>query len=167
MNTLGRYFGQAVAYLLFIAFIGYFSTSPAYTHVPADKALIKFTFTHAGKRIKPVHDMRSKADMAKLPPQLRAKKHSRERASLDIEFEMDGRMLFQAKVPPRGLAHDLPSPVYERFLVAAGEHNFRVRMRDDIHVQGFNYHGEKSVTLAPLQTMVIDFDNIRKKFIFE
>ncbi len=167
MSTWGRYLGQAVTYLLFVAFIGYFSTSPSYTHVPADKALIKFTFTRAGQRIKPAHDMRTKEEMAKLPPQLRAKKHSRERASLEIEFEMDGQMIYQARVAPRGLSHDLPSPVYERFLVSAGEHHFRVRMKDDIHVEGFNYSGEQTVTLKPLQTLIIDFDNIRKEFIFK
>ena len=167
MSAVGRYLGQGMAYLMFIAFIGYFSTSPSYTHVPADKALIKFTFTHAGKRTKPIQDMRSKADLAKLAPQLRSLKHTRERSSLEIEFEMDGQILFKETVLPRGLSHDLPSPVYERFLVPAGEHTFKVRMNDDIHVEGFNYHGERTVSLIPLQTMVIDFDNIRKEFIFE
>jgi hypothetical protein len=167
MNTWGRYLGQGIIYLIFVAFIGYFSTSPSYTHVPVDKALIKFTFTHAGKRIKPIHDMRTKADLAKLPPQLRAIKHSRERAALEIEFEMDGKMLFQAKVSPRGLSHDLPSPIYQRFTVPVGKHHFRVRMKDDVHVKGFNYFGEKTMILKPLQTIIIDFDNIRKEFIFE
>jgi len=167
MKTWGRYLGQGLAYLLFIAFIGYFSTAPSYTHVPSDRALIKFTFTHAGKRVKPFNDTRSKEDLAKLPPQLRAKKHSRERSPLDIEFEMDGQILYRATVQPRGLSHDLPSPVYQRFVVAVGEHHFRVRMRDDIHHEGFKYNGEKTVKLAPLQTLIVDFDNIREQFIFE
>ncbi|MCF7821798.1 MAG: hypothetical protein K9M17_05070 [Mariprofundaceae bacterium] len=167
MNTLGRYIGQGVVYLIFIAFIGYFSTSPSYLHVPADMALIKFTFSHAGKRIKEFDDTRTKEEMAKLPPQLRTKKLSRERTSLEVEFEMDGQMLFQKKILPRGLSHDLPSPIYERFIVPAGEHHFRVRMNDDIHVEGFNYFGEKSVTLAPLQTMIVDFDDIRNEFVID
>lgn len=165
MNALGRYLGQGVVYLIFIAFVGYFSTSPSYMHVPADKALIKFTFSHAGKRVKEFNDTRTKEDMAKLPPQLRAKHLSRERSPLDVEFEMDGKIIFQEKIAPRGLAHDLPAPIYERFIVPAGKHHFRVRMRDDVHVEGFNYFGEKSVTLAPLQTLVVDFDDIRKEFI--
>lgn len=165
MNTLGRYLGQGVAYLIFIAFIGYFSTSPSYLHVPADMALIKFTFSHAGKRVKEFNDTRTKEDLAKLPPQLRARKRSRERSPLEVEFEMDGQMLFQKKVVPRGLAHDLPSPIYERFIVPAGKRHFRVRMKDDIHVEGFNYFGEKTMTLKPLQTMIVDFDDIRKEFV--
>jgi len=167
MKKTGRYLGQGLGYLLFIAFIGYFSSMPIYTNMPADQALIKLTFTHAGKRVKPFKDTRSKEDLAKLPPQLRFKKHSRERFPLRVEFEMDGRIIYQAEISPRGLSHDLPSPVYQRFTVPAGKHHFRVRMGDDGHQKGFNYVGEKTVELAPLRTLIIDFNNIRKQFIFE
>lgn len=167
MSKVWRYLGQGAGYLLFIAFIGYFSTSPSYTHVPSDRALIKFTFTHAGKRVKPFHDTRTREELAKLSPQLRYRKHSRERSPLEVEFEMDGQILYRAVVPPRGLSRDLPSPVYQRFTVPAGEHHFRVRMKDDIHHEGFNYVSEKTLTLVPLQTIIVDFDNNRKQFIFE
>jgi len=167
MKAWGRYLGQGLAYLLFIVFIGYFSNSPAYTHVPSDQALIKLSFTHAGQRLIPFNDTRSKADFAKLPPQLRAIKHSRERSSLRVELEMDGQILYHADISPRGLSHDLPSPIYQRFTVPAGKHHFRVRMADDIRHEGFNYVGEQTVELAPLHTLVIDFNNIRREFIFE
>jgi len=167
MKQIWRYLGQGLGYLLFIAFIGYFSSMPSYTNVPADQALIKLTFTHAGKRVHPFKDTRSKEDMAKLSPQLRFKKHSRKRFPLRIEFEMDGRIVYQAEIPSRGLSHDLPSPVYQRFTVPAGKHHFRVRMGDDAQQKGFNYTGEKTVELAPLHTLIIDFDNTRKQFIFE
>jgi hypothetical protein len=167
MSIWGRYLGQGITYLMFIAFIGYFSSNPVYTNVPEDQALIKLTFTHASKRVKPVHDMRSKEDMAKLPPQLRAKKRSRERFPLRVEFEMDGKIVYKAEILPRGLSRDLPSPVYQRFTVPAGKHHFLIRMGDDNPDKGFSYFGEKTVNLAPLHTMIIDFDNIRNKFIFE
>jgi len=166
MKVWGRYLGQGLGYLLFIVLIGYFSNSPAYTHVPADKALIKLTFTHAGKRLKPFHDTRTKEDFAKLPPQLRARHHSRERSALRVEFSMDGKVLYQAVVPPRGLSHDLPSPIYKRFIVPAGTHRFRIRMADDIRREGYSYASEQTISLEPLQTLVIDFDNIRGKFVF-
>jgi len=167
MKNIWRYLGQGVAYCLFIAFIGYFSSMPVYINMPAKEALIKLSFTHAGKRINPFNDTRSKEEMAALPPQLRARKHSRERSPLHIEFEIDGKMLYQAEIPPRGMSHDLPSPVYQRFTVPAGKHHFSVRMSDDMHHPGFNYSVEKTITLAPLHTLIIDFDNIRKEFIFE
>jgi len=167
MNKIWRYLGQGIGYLLFIVFIGYFSSMPAYTNIPADQALIKLTFTHAGKRVHPFHDTRSKKDMAKLSPQLRFKKHSRKRFPLRIKFEMDGKIVYEAEIPPRGLSRDLPSPIYQRFTVPAGKHHFRVFMGDDGHHKGFNYTGEKTVELAPLHTLIIDFDNTRKQFIFE
>jgi len=167
MKQIWRYLGQATVYLLFIAFIGYFSSMPSYTNMPADQALIKLTFTHPGKRVHPFKDTRSKQDMAKLSPQLRFKKHSRKRFPLRIQFEMDGKVVYQAEIPSRGLSHDLPSPVYQRFTVPAGKHHFLVRMGDDAQQKGFGYVGEKTVELAPLHTLIIDFDNTRKQFIFE
>lgn len=168
MNMQLRYLGQAVFYILFVAFLGYFSTSPAYTHVPADKALIKFAFTHPGKRVTPFEDKRTKEEMAKLPPQLRAKKHSRERSPIRVKFEMDGKIVYEAEVPPRGLSRDLPSPVYERFIVPPGEHHFRVSMGDDVHdLEHYNFVDEYTVTLKPLQTLVIDFDNNQHHFVFK
>jgi len=159
--------GQGLGYLLFIAFIGYFSSMPSYTNIPEDQALIKLTFTHASKRVKPIKDMRTREEMAKLPPQLRAKRHSRERFPLRVKFEMDGQVVYEAEILPRGLSRDLPSPVYQRFTVASGRHHFRVYMSDDGRSEGFNYTGEKTVVLGPLHTLIVDFDNIRKQFIFE
>ncbi len=167
MKNLWRYLGQGLVYFLFIAFIGYFSSMPTFTNVPADQALIKLTFTHASKRVKPFNDTRTKEDIAKLSPQLRYQKHSRKRFPLQIEFAMDGRIVYQAEIMPRGLSHDLPSPVYQRFTVPAGKHHFRVRMGDDGQPKKFNYTAEKTIELAPLQTLIIDFDNTRKQFVFE
>jgi len=167
MKKIWRYLGQGLGYLLFIAFIGYFSSMPSYTNMPANQALIKLTFTHAGKRVKPFNDTRSKQDLAKLSPQLRFQKHSRKRFPLRVEFEMDGKIVYQAEIPSRGLSHDLPSPIYQRFTVPAGRHHFRVSMGDNGQNKGFNYTGEKTVELAPLHTLIIDFDNTRKQFIFE
>jgi len=167
MKKTWRYLGQGLIYFLFITFIGYFSSMPSYTNMPADQALIKLTFTHPGKRLKPFHDTRTKQELAKLSPQLRYAKHSRERSPMSVKFEMDGQIVYQAEIQPRGLSRDLPSPVYQRFTVPAGKHHFRVRMSDDIHYKGFNYTGEKTIELTPLHTLVIDFDSIRKQFVFE
>jgi len=167
MKKTWRYLGQGLIYFLFISFIGYFSSMPSYTNMPANQALIKLTFTHPGKRVKPFHDTRTKQDLAKLSPQLRFQKHSRERFPLVVEFDMDGKLVYKAEIPSRGLSHDLPAPVYQRFTVPAGKHHFRVRMGDDDPDKGFGYVGEKTVNLAPLQTLIIDFNNVRKQFVFK
>jgi hypothetical protein len=167
MKTAMRYVGQGVFYLLFIAFIGYFSTAPSFTNVPPGDALVKFTFAHPGERLVPCVK-RTPEEMAKLPPQLRINVEcSRERAPLQVEFMVDGRMVYQAEIQAKGLKHDLPSPIYERFTLPAGQHQLVVRMRDNVHDQGFTYTAEKTMVLAPLQVLVIDFDEITKQFIFE
>jgi len=165
-TTVKQYFGQGLGYLLFIAFIGYFSTEPSFTNMPADQALIKFTFTHPGVRLVPCVK-RPAAEMAKLPPQLRRSMEcSRERAPLQIEFEIDGQMVYQMEVPAKGLKNDLPSPVYERFNVPVGQHHLQVRMRDNATDEGFTYTAEKTVVFAPLQVLIVDFDAINKEFTF-
>ncbi len=167
MNTPLQYLGQAVWYGLFIAFVGYFSTSPAYTHVPPGHALIKLTFTQPGKRLEPCVQ-RSPEELAKLPPQLRKPtKCPRERSPVWVVFEIDGERFYEAKIEARGLSKDLPSPVYQRFIVPAGKHALQVRMRDDVKTEGYNYAGEKTMVLEPLQTVVIDFDKSRREFTFE
>lgn len=167
MKTAKRYFGQGLFYLLFIAFIGYFSTEPGVTNLPADQALIKFTFTHPGRRLVPCVK-RSAEEMAGLPPQLRYDmKCSRERAPLQVEFEIDGRMVYRAEIAAKGLQNDLPSPVYQRFNVPVGRHHLQVRMRDNATDKGFTYTAEKTVVFTPLQVLIIDFDGNNKAFTFE
>jgi len=167
VKSVKRYFGQGLGYLLFIAFIGYFSTEPGITNLPADQALIKFTFIHAGKRLVPCVK-RSAEEMADLPPQLRRDMTcSRERAPLQVEFEIDGKMVYQAEIPAKGIKNDLPSPVYQRVNVPVGRHHLQVRMRDNVTDKGFTYTAEKAVVFTPLQVLIIDFDEINKEFTFK
>lgn len=167
MKKVWRYLGQGVFYLLFIAFIGYFSTAPSFTNMPADQALVKFTFAHPGERLEPCVE-RTPEELAKLPPQRRFKMECpRERAPLQVEFEVNGQMVYQAEIPAKGIKKDLPSPIYQRFTLPAGEHYMIVRMRDNVQDEGFTYIAEHTATLASLQTLVIDFDEGNKKFTFK
>ena len=82
--------GQVLLYALFALVIGVFSHWPAYQHLGADQALIKVSFTHAGK---PVGDcqVHSEAELAKLPPNMRAPMMCpRERSPVTIEVDIDG-----------------------------------------------------------------------------
>ena len=51
MNISHRYPGQAVLYGAFVLAIGYFSTSPVYTHLAPDQAVLKLSFSHGAQRI--------------------------------------------------------------------------------------------------------------------
>jgi len=164
---LGQYLGQAVMYGLFIAFIGYFASAPAYVFMEPDVALVKLTFSHAGKRMQPCRE-RTAEELAAMPSHLRKKRDCpRERSPLDVEMELDGQLIYRATMPPGGMSRDLASPIYERIRLPAGEHRLQLRMRDDIHSEDFNYILDEFVTLQPAQILVIDFDSEHGKFQLE
>ncbi|RPH64714.1 MAG: hypothetical protein EHM83_07780, partial [Burkholderiales bacterium] len=92
-NALLRYGGQGILYLLFAAFIGYFSTSPAYQHLAPDEALLRLSFRHPGQFATDCRQ-RSAEELAKLPPQLRAQMDCpRERSPVHVRVELDGKVL--------------------------------------------------------------------------
>ena len=156
MNKALQYFGQACAYALFAALLGYFSTSPAYQQLPDDYALVKLSFSHAAQRKQPCRE-RSAEELAKLPRNMRISMDCpRERSNVVVELEMDGQPLYDAVLPPSGLAHDGVSSVYRRVPVRAGTHRFVVRLKDT-EQGGFGYVREQAVSLAPGRVLVIDF----------
>ena len=152
------WFGQAVLYAAFAVVIGLFSRWPTYHHLPPDEALIKVSFTHTGK---PIGDCvrQSAEELAKLPPNMRApSKCPRERSPVRIEVDIDGSARVQRVAPPSGLSKDGASAVYERLQVPAGEHRITVRLNDDARHAGPTAEREATVSLAPAQVLVIDFN---------
>lgn len=150
--------GQILLYALFALVIGVFSRWPVYHHLGADQALIKVSFTHTGK---PNGECRpqTEAELAKLPPNMRAPtKCPRERSPVRIEVDIGGITAMSRSAPPTGLSRDGASAVYQRLVVPAGEQRIAVRLSDDARLPGFAYQREVTVTLAPAQVLVIDFD---------
>lgn len=156
---------QVPAYAAFAAFLGYFSTSPAYHPLPAGQALVKLSFSHAGELKQPCRE-RSAAELAKLAPNMRAAQECpRERSDVQVELEMDGRLVERVVARPSGLRHDLPSAVYRRLEVPAGRHAFKARLADTAD-GAFRHAAEASVDLAPGRVLVIDYDASRGGFLF-
>ena len=156
MKQALRYLGQACAYALFAAVLGYFSTSPVYRHLPDDYALVKLSFSHAAQRKEACRE-RSAEELAKLPRNMRISKDCpRERSNVVVELEMDGQMLYHVVLPPSGLAHDGASSVYRRLPVQAGTHRFVARLKDT-EQGGFGYVRDETVALDAGRVLVIDF----------
>ena len=152
-----RYGAQAVLYALFAVFIGYFSTSPAYQHLDDDQALLRISFRHPGKLAADCRT-RSPEELAKLPLHLRTEQEcDRERSPVRIRVEIDGQLLHDELVAPAGLRKDGASSTYRRLPIATGEHHLKVMVNDDRRVEGFGYEGERKVTLAPGQVVLVDF----------
>ncbi len=149
--------GQIVFYLLFALWLGYFSASPKYTHMAADKALIKLSFSHAGQ---PIRECRKLApeEIAQLAPNMRKPTDCpRERVPLFVELELNGALLYRGIHAPTGLWRDGPATVYRRFITDPGRHRLIARLRDSQRSEGFDYQHSATVELRPQQNFVIDF----------
>jgi len=156
MNATTRYLGQAVLYGAFALAIGYFSTSPSYTHLAPEQALVKLSFSHGAQRVGACRD-RSDEELAKMPPNMRIRQECpRERAPVIVDLELDGAPLYRESLPPSGLSRDGAASVYRRFVVPAGTHRLSARLADNAKGE-FNYRGEKTLTLAPAQIVVVEF----------
>jgi hypothetical protein len=152
-----QYIGQLIAYALFALVIGYFATQPTYTHLDPDRALIKLSFSHAGEHRQECRRL-TQEELNELPPNMRRPMDCpRERLSLLVELELDGKILYRDELPPSGLASDGASTAYRKFPVAAGSHTLVARLRDSRREDGFDYEQVAEITLAPQQNFVIDF----------
>ncbi len=144
-------------YAVFMAVIGYFATSPAYTYVDPGAAVITLSFGHAGERKSECRRL-TPEELAALAPNMRRPTDCpRARVSLLVELELDDEILYRAWLPPSGLAGDGASAAYERFVVAPGRHRVTARLRDSRRQEGFDYVLEEDVELAAGQHLVIDF----------
>ena len=151
-----RYVLQILAYAAFAAFIGYFSTAPAYRQLQDNEAVVKLSFSHTA-RLKQVCRERSDAELAKLAPNMRSKLDCpRERAVVSVELDMNDQPLYRIATPPSGLSKDGAATVYRRFTVPAGRHHFRARLADGPDGK-FNHRHETSIDLVPGQVLVVDF----------
>ena len=93
VNRVVSITGQAIGYAAFCAVLAYFSTSPAYQHLPPDGALVKLSLQHAGQRKEACRE-RSAEELAKLAPNMRAASVCpRERVAVTVEIELDGRTI--------------------------------------------------------------------------
>ncbi len=158
---------QILFYGLFAAIIGYFSTSPDYTHLEPNVSLIKLSFSTQAEPISECRE-RTPEELAKLAPNMRATKVCpRERSPIRVEIMLDGNLLYEGVAPPGGLSKDMPSTLYKRFEVPSGEHLLSVKMNDNVRIPGFNLVREERLTLKPAQILVIDLPKDREGILFQ
>lgn len=157
---------QGAFFTVFAVIIGMFSNTPSYRHLSEENAVIKLSVSHPGEH-KEACVKRSKADLAKLAPNMRAAmKCSRERWPVLIELEIDGQMVFKGERKPAGLSGDMSSSFYESFTVSSGEHLISVRINDDRSKDGFTKSLSKTLTLSPAQNLAIGFNEDGSGFYF-
>lgn len=159
--------GQAVAYAAFALMIAYFASNPVYRQHDPSKALLKLSLTHAGQKVGECKE-RSAEELAKLPPNMRAKTAcGRERSPVTLEMDIDGVKVFSQTAKPAGLSGDGRSRFYDSREIPAGRHVITARMRDGGDPNVFDQVAEVTVELAPRQVFVVDFDEENGKFEFK
>ena len=118
---------------------------------------MKLSFSHGSDRSAACRK-RPPEELAKLPPNLRTPLECpRTRNPVFTELYIDTKLVYSASLPPSGLSSDGPSRVYQRFTVPAGRHSLLARLRDTPRADGFDHSIERTVDLAPGQSLAIDF----------
>lgn len=148
---------QVLAYLAFMAVVGYLSASPAYDYASADKATIKLSLSHAADRAEPCVQL-TPEEIARLAPNMRrAEDCERERLPLTVRLEMDGELLAEIEAPPSGVWNDGPASVYQRFEVEPGEHTITARLRYSARSEGWDHTYSERATLVAGRYFAITF----------
>jgi hypothetical protein len=154
---VGRYIGQFVGYGLFALLLGYFSASPDWTYFPADKALVKLSFSHLGLRKQACRDRTARElqnipDSAKVPLSC-----PRERHPVHVRLWLNDDEAFSGSASPSGLSKDGPSHFYETFRVPPGKHRLKLEVMDSgPDKAGFSH--QAWVDLKGRDILAIDMD---------
>ncbi len=166
MGKAFQYSGQVIVYAAIAAFIGYFASRPIYHQFPEGHAQIKLSFAHGAARAKECRRLTSQ-EIAKLPPnERRPNTCERARIAMHVQLDLDGKIIYDARLEPTGLAGDGPARAYQKFAVMPGPHKLIARLRDSRDTNEFDYETHHEVVLEPGQNLAVDFKSDAGGFIF-
>jgi hypothetical protein len=164
--TYLRILGQFIVIATLFVGVAAFSDWPVYRQTPRGSAVVMLTFVHGADRKTECRRLTAE-EIQKLPPNMRrVQECPRGRRPVYVELDLAGKTVFQASLPPTGVAGDGPSKVYERFVLPAGSYDIAVRMRDTPRTDGFDHERRGTVTLTADQLFVIDFRTESGEFVF-
>ena len=161
-----RLAGQFAVIVALFAGVAALSDWPTYRQIPGNSGVMMLTFVHGADRKGECRRL-TVEEIAKLPANMRRVQDCpRVRRPIYVELDVDNRNIYQASLPPTGIAGDGPSRVYQRFVLPAGKHDVAVRMRDTARSEGFDHERQESVELSPDQIFVIDYRPESASFVF-
>jgi hypothetical protein len=164
--TYLRIAGQFLVIAALFVAVAAFSDWPVYRQISRGSAIVMLSFVHGADRKAECRRL-TPEEIQKLPPNMRrVQECPRARRPVYVELDLGGKTVFQANLPPTGIAGDGPSKVYERFVVPVGKHDIAVRMRDTPRTDGFDHERKAVVTLVDDQLFVIDFRAESGEFVF-
>lgn len=167
MIKYARWSGQIVAYIGFAALLAYLSNAPAYSPLLPGQALVKLSFSHAGKIKGECRELSAKEIAGYAPNMRRPKICPRERQPVLIELDLDGQPLLHTLLQPSGLWGDGAATIYRTFKVPSGHHRLAARLRDSDRTVGYDYQGEAVLELAPQQNFVVELSSEHEGFSFK
>lgn len=154
-----RYLLQAFNYSIFIAMIGYFSTSPAIRLIADNESRITIAFAHAGQLREACRRL-SQEELNELPPNMRKLEDCpRERSPVTIEALLDDEPLYSAQLQPPGLFGDGGVDVFYSGKIPSGKHRLKLKMNDSVRIAGFNHEFEQQISVEPAQILLVGFDS--------
>lgn len=160
-----RFVLQLALYVPLMVLIGWFSTRPSFNVIADDQALLRVSFVHGAERKEPCRK-RSAEELAKLAPNMRsALDCPRERATVKVQIEVDGKLVLERDLPPTGLQKDGAVALSYRLPVPAGRHRIVGRLQDRPE-GGFNYVAERTLDLVPGAMLIMDFSPEHGGFLF-
>jgi hypothetical protein len=132
------------------------SNRPLYRSLPEGAGVLTLSFSHGADR-RAACRKATPEELAKLPPNMRRPEICpRGRPPIRVEFDIDGKRMFEAEVPPSGIASDGPSRVHQRFVLPAGRYEVAVRMSERPGGD-FIWHDERTIQIDPAGNRVVDF----------
>ena len=149
---------QVLVAALFAIAIGYFSNQPPYRHLQEDQAVLKLSLRHAGQIVGECRQ-RSAEELAGMPENMRVPLVCpRGRSPLQLELWLNDELVLSDTLPARGIHNDGRASMYRRIVVPAGELKVKVRLKDRIDTEEFQYQAERTVLLTAAENLVIDFN---------
>ncbi|MCC6531583.1 MAG: hypothetical protein IT531_03465 [Burkholderiales bacterium] len=153
-----RMLGRLLCYGVCGIALAYCSVAPSYQQLPPDTALLRLSMTLDGARLKPCRRL-SAEELARLPANMRhAESCPRERADVRVRLIVDGELMVDETLPPRGLARDGAATLYRRLPLAAGTHRIEASVADDARRNTSPQVVARTVSLRAGQVLTIDFD---------
>ena len=162
-----KYAGQLLAYAAFFAFVAFLSVRPELRLLGDNESIVSLSFSHAANRIGECQRL-TQEELLALPPNMRKPDQCpRERHKMQIELMMDEQTLYAATLTATGLWSDGKATAYQRLRVAAGSHDFRIRMNDSGVPGQIDFENATTVNLLPGQNLVVFFDPSNQQFRFQ
>ena len=160
------YGGQALLFLPFLAFIGFFASNPSHRVIGADQALVKLSLAHAGRHVEECRRL-TREELAALPPNMRTPmKCKRARWPVTAILWLNNTKIYEVTAQPSGLSDDGPSVIYQTFPVPVGRHVLRVTLLDSGAPDVRAYERTINVKLVKGQALAIEFDEKSKRITY-